>query len=295
MDQPIQVQEKAPQPQGLLPKNVQSWLLAGTGVSHGRDYVVDRGQEPQAPTKTTSVAVPPKPRSKSTKPRSPSCKAGSKNCSASSLWLKVRWRNRPTCWGRARPATSRNRTHRALHRPASQDSIRGRAEDTGLRFSLCVKCCTQLPYAPRRRLWHWKSVASSFSRTHYPGPDLPQIAQLLKDMQPNLNSAATGNPCPRRRETIPRKQRRKERRKAQILPPCCLALQTRRQEKPTCSLKEPFSKRSSSTGSKASFPVPSSACFQPMYIRTTANICSSRQARSCSARPKRWIPSARPV
>ena len=29
MDQPIQVQEKAPQPQGLLPKNVQSWLLVG--------------------------------------------------------------------------------------------------------------------------------------------------------------------------------------------------------------------------------------------------------------------------
>jgi type IV secretion system protein VirB10 len=28
------------------------------------------------------------------------------------------------------------------------------------------------------------------------GPDLPQIAQLLKDMQPNLNSAATGTPLP---------------------------------------------------------------------------------------------------
>ena len=26
MDQPAQIQEKAPKPQGLLPKNVQSWL-----------------------------------------------------------------------------------------------------------------------------------------------------------------------------------------------------------------------------------------------------------------------------
>ena len=27
--QPVQVQEKAAKPQGLLPKNVQSWLLIG--------------------------------------------------------------------------------------------------------------------------------------------------------------------------------------------------------------------------------------------------------------------------
>ena len=29
MTQPAEVQEKAPKPQGLLPKNVQSWLLIG--------------------------------------------------------------------------------------------------------------------------------------------------------------------------------------------------------------------------------------------------------------------------
>ena len=29
MSQPAQVQEKDPKPQGLLPKNVQSWLLIG--------------------------------------------------------------------------------------------------------------------------------------------------------------------------------------------------------------------------------------------------------------------------
>ena len=29
MSQPAEIQEKTPKPQGLLPKNVQSWLLIG--------------------------------------------------------------------------------------------------------------------------------------------------------------------------------------------------------------------------------------------------------------------------
>jgi hypothetical protein len=29
MTQPVEVQEKAPKPQGLLPKHVQSWILVG--------------------------------------------------------------------------------------------------------------------------------------------------------------------------------------------------------------------------------------------------------------------------
>src|SRR3984885_15193798 len=58
MDQPIQVQEKAPQPQGLLPKNVQSWLLAG--LAFLMIAIIGRagGKKPQTPTKTASTNVP---------------------------------------------------------------------------------------------------------------------------------------------------------------------------------------------------------------------------------------------
>src|SRR3984957_1515684 len=58
MDQPIQVQEKAPQPQGLLPKNVQSWLLAGLAFLMVAIMWLTGGKKPQAPTKTASVAAP---------------------------------------------------------------------------------------------------------------------------------------------------------------------------------------------------------------------------------------------
>src|ERR1700689_766732 len=58
MDQPIQVQEKAPQPQGLLPKNVQSWLLAGLAFLMVAIMWLTGGKKPQAPTKTASTTAP---------------------------------------------------------------------------------------------------------------------------------------------------------------------------------------------------------------------------------------------
>src|ERR1700730_4860208 len=53
--QPAQVQEKAPRPQGLLPKNVQSWLLIGLAFLMVAIMWLTGGKKPQTPTKT----VPP--------------------------------------------------------------------------------------------------------------------------------------------------------------------------------------------------------------------------------------------
>ena len=62
MTQPIQaaqVQGKAPKPQGLLPKNVQSWLLIGLAFLMVAIMWLTSGKKPPNPTKTTSVATPP--------------------------------------------------------------------------------------------------------------------------------------------------------------------------------------------------------------------------------------------
>jgi type IV secretory pathway VirB10-like protein len=54
MSQPAQVQEKDPQPQGLLPKNVQSWLLVGLAFLMIAIMWLTGGKKPPASTKTAS-------------------------------------------------------------------------------------------------------------------------------------------------------------------------------------------------------------------------------------------------
>ena len=56
--QPAQVQEKAPKPQGLLPKNVQSWLLIGLAFLMVAIMWLTGGKKPPTPAKTTSSAAP---------------------------------------------------------------------------------------------------------------------------------------------------------------------------------------------------------------------------------------------
>jgi type IV secretory pathway VirB10-like protein len=57
MNQPNQVQEKAPKPPGLLPKNVQSWLLISLALLMVHIMWLTGGKKPPAPTKT----IPPAP------------------------------------------------------------------------------------------------------------------------------------------------------------------------------------------------------------------------------------------
>jgi len=56
--QPVQVQEKAPKPQGLLPKNVQSWLLIGVAFLMVAIMWLTGGKKPQTPAKAASSAAP---------------------------------------------------------------------------------------------------------------------------------------------------------------------------------------------------------------------------------------------
>src|SRR5271155_4704312 len=56
--QPAQVQEKAPKPQGLLPKNVHSWLLVGLAFLMVTIMWLTGGKKPQMAAKAASSAAP---------------------------------------------------------------------------------------------------------------------------------------------------------------------------------------------------------------------------------------------
>jgi hypothetical protein len=55
--QPVQVQEKAPKPQGLLPKNVQSWLLVGLAFLMVAIMWLTGGKKPPTPAKAASSSA----------------------------------------------------------------------------------------------------------------------------------------------------------------------------------------------------------------------------------------------
>lgn len=57
MEQPPQIQEKAAKPQGLLPKNVQAWLLIGLAFLMIAIMWLTGAKKPPAPTKTLSAPV----------------------------------------------------------------------------------------------------------------------------------------------------------------------------------------------------------------------------------------------
>src|ERR1700732_957131 len=57
MNQPNELQEKAPKPPGLLPKNVQSWLLISLALGMVLIMWLTGGKKPQIPAK----AIPPAP------------------------------------------------------------------------------------------------------------------------------------------------------------------------------------------------------------------------------------------
>jgi len=58
MTQPAEVLEKAPKPQGLLPKNVQSWLLIGLAFLMVVIMWLTGGKKPPTPTKSISAIAP---------------------------------------------------------------------------------------------------------------------------------------------------------------------------------------------------------------------------------------------
>ena len=58
MSQSVEVQEKAPKPQGLLPKNVQSWLLIGLAFLMIAIMWLTGGKKPATPAKLASPTSP---------------------------------------------------------------------------------------------------------------------------------------------------------------------------------------------------------------------------------------------
>jgi type IV secretory pathway VirB10-like protein len=214
MDQPIQVQEKAPQPQGLLPKNVQSWLLAGLAFLMVAIMWLTGGKKPQAPTKTAQAAAPAQVPLEVNETKITELQSRIEELQRQQLVAQSALAQQTHLLGAAPdpPSSSQPNAPGASTEQHSQDSIETERKTRAYvsLFASNVALSYRTPPAGASVIGNPSPLPSPAATTQ--GPDLPQIAQLLKDMQPNLNSAATGNPlpAPARNDSAETKEERKE-------------------------------------------------------------------------------------
>jgi type IV secretion system protein VirB10 len=210
---PVQIQEKAPKPQGLLPKNVQSWLLIGLAFLMVAIMWLTGGKKPPTPTKAVSPAtlVPAPLEINETK--------------IAEMQNRIEELQRQQLAAQNALAQQTHLLGAAAQDPQQSQPQNGPAAPAGERPEDQIqaerkkRAYTSL-FASNVALSYRKPPASTVVPTteaHAPtplpaGPDAAQMAQLLKDMQPNPAFPATGAylPVPPRTNSAETTNDRKE-------------------------------------------------------------------------------------
>jgi type IV secretory pathway VirB10-like protein len=193
--QPVQIQEKAPKPQGLLPKNVQSWLLIGLAFLMVAIMWLTGGKKPPAPTK----AVPP-----ATAPPAP---LEINETKIAEMQNRIEELQRQQLVAQNALAQQTHLLGATAQDPQQSQPQNGPSAPTGERPEDQIqaerkkRAYTSL-FASNVALSYRKPLASAPAPaneatipTPMPlpaGPDAAQMAQLLRELQPNPVSPATG-------------------------------------------------------------------------------------------------------
>jgi type IV secretory pathway VirB10-like protein len=216
MDQPIQVQEKAPQPQGLLPKNVQSWLLAGLAFLMIAIMWLTGGKKPQTPTKTPPTNAPVQSPLEVNETKIADLQNRIEELQRQQLVAQSALAQQTHLLGAAQdlPASSQPNPAGGSTDQRTEDPIQAERKTRAYvsLFASNVALSYRTPPAGTPVSENQSSPAAPAAAPAAPASDLPQIAQILKDMQPTLNSPTPGasQPAPARNDSAGTKEERKE-------------------------------------------------------------------------------------
>jgi type IV secretion system protein VirB10 len=194
MSQPAEVQEKAPKPQGLLPKNVQSWLLIGLAFLMLAIMWLTGGKKPPTQTKTAS-STPAQAPLEVNETKISELQTRIEELQRQQLVAQSALAQRTRLIGTAPQDSEQSQLQSVSGNPPDQrveDPIqaeRKRRAYVSLFASNVALTFRKSPaVAPTP-----ESEAPSIVPSLVPsGPDAPQIAQLLKEMQPNPTSSVPG-------------------------------------------------------------------------------------------------------
>jgi type IV secretory pathway VirB10-like protein len=198
MSQPAEVQEKAPKPQGLLPKNVQSWLLIGLAFLMVAIMWLTGGKKPATPTKGTSPGVPLQVPLEVNETKINELQNRIEELQRQQLVAQSALTQQTRLLGASPPDSQQAQQGVSGNPPdeRAEDPIqaeRKRRAYVSLFASNVALTYRKTPSTAPAPESEPTPAAQSLSPV---GPDAPQIAQLLKEMQPGPISPVLGTPSP---------------------------------------------------------------------------------------------------
>jgi type IV secretory pathway VirB10-like protein len=193
MNEPAQVQEKAPKPQGLLPKNVQSWLLISLAMLMILIMWLTGGKKPQTPTKVTST-VPVEAPVEVNETKIAELQNRIQELQRQQLVAQSALAQQTRLLGAPAqdPPPSQQGGAGALSEQRTQDPIQAERNKRAYMslFASNVALTYRKPPASAQA-----SVAEAGSTVQNPsGPETAEITQLVKDMRTNPIPAMPGTP-----------------------------------------------------------------------------------------------------
>jgi len=213
--QPSQVQEKAPKPQGLLPKNVQSWLLIGLAFLMVAIMWLTGGKKPPTTLKTLSAGAPAEAPLEVNETKINELQNRIQELQRQQLVAQSALAQQTRLLGASPSDSQQSQLQNVSGNPPdqrSEDPIQAerkrRAYVSLFASNVALTYRKSQAVAPTPE----SETATGASNLLPSGPDAPQIAQLLKDMQPSSSSPipTASSPAPVRNDSLEKTHDRKE-------------------------------------------------------------------------------------
>ena len=226
--QPAQVQEKAQKPQGLLPKNVQSWLLVGLAFLMVAIMWLTGGKKPPTPAKAASSAGPVGAPLEVNETKIAEMQNRIQDLQRQQLVAQSALAQQTRLLGTTPQDSQESQQQSASGNPPDQraeDPIqaeRKRRAYVSLFASNVALTYRKTPSTPPSAPAPETESAPAAQNLVPVGPDSPQVAQLLKEMQANPVSTVLGTPSPAPVRNDPAqttKNRKEEDRNPAAVPP----------------------------------------------------------------------------
>jgi type IV secretory pathway VirB10-like protein len=217
MSQPAEIQEKAPKPQGLLPKNVQSWLLIGLAFLMVAIMWLTGGKKPPTPAKAVSSGAPVQVPLEVNETKINELQNRIEELQRQQLVAQSALAQQTRLLGAAPQDSQQSQQQSASGNPPDQraeDPIE--AERKRRAYVSLFSSNVALTYrkAPPTTPALEPEAAPAAQNLVPVGPDSPQVAQLLKEMQANPASPTPGtgapSPAPVRNNSAEANPERKE-------------------------------------------------------------------------------------
>jgi type IV secretion system protein TrbI len=211
--QPANIQEKTQKPQGLLPKNVQSWLLIGLAFLMVSIMWLTGSKKPPSPAKAMSSATPLQAPLEVNETKIAELQNRIEDLQRQQLVAQSALTQQTRLLGNAPQDSQQSQQQSVSGNPPDQraeDPIQAERKRRAYISLFASNVALTYRNPPSTAPAPVAEVTPGAQSLAPVGPNDPQVAQLLKQMQPNPASPAVTTPAPVRSDLAETSHERKE-------------------------------------------------------------------------------------